>query len=103
MFAVIKTGGKQYKVAEGDTVQVEKLLADVGKTIDLTEVLMLCDGGKVTAGTPLIAGAKVTAEVMEQTRTGKLIVFKKKRRQNYRRKNTQRQFYTVLKIKAIKA
>lgn len=103
MFAVVKTGGKQYKVAQGDVIQVEKLDAETGKSVDLNEVLMVCNDGKITAGTPLIAGAKVTAEVVAQERTGKLIIFKKKRRQNYRRRNNHRQAYTVLKIKEIKA
>ncbi len=103
MFAVVKTGGKQYKVAEGDIIQVEKLPAEAGKKVELGEVLMLCDGGKVTVGAPLVAGAKVAAEVVAQNRTGKLIVFKKKRRQNYRRKKHQRQEFTVLKITGIKA
>gem|GEM_PF-266261 len=101
MFAVVKTGGKQYKVAQGDIIQVEKLAAEAGKTVELTEVLMVCEGDKVSTGMPVLAGAKVTAEVVEQKRSGKLIVFKKKRRQNYRRRNTHRQHYTVLKIKAI--
>jgi len=103
MFAVVKTGGKQYKVAEGDIIQVEKLPVEAGKKVELGEVLMLCDGGKVTAGSPFVAGAKVAAEVVAQSRSGKLIVFKKKRRQNYRRKKHQRQEFTVLKITAIKA
>jgi len=103
MFAVVKTGGKQYKVAEGDTIQVEKLPAEAGKKVELGEVLMLCDGGKATVGNPLVAGAKITAEVVAQNRTGKLIVFKKKRRQNYRRKKHQRQEFTVLKITGIKS
>jgi large subunit ribosomal protein L21 len=103
MFAVVKTGGKQYKVAQGDVIQVEKLPVEAGKSVELNEVLMLCDGTKSTFGTPLVAGAKVTAEVVSQNRTGKLIIFKKKRRQNYRRKNNQRQWFTVLKITAIKA
>ena len=102
MFAVVKTGGKQYKVAQGDMIQVEKLEAEAGKSIDLADVLMLCDGDKVTVGTPVVAGAKVTAEVVSQSRSGKVIVFKKKRRQNYRRKNNHRQEFTVLKITAIK-
>ena len=102
MFAVIKTGGKQYKVAQGDIIQVEKLTAEAGKTLELIEVLMLCDGGNVTTGSPFISGAKVAAEVVSQGRTGKLIVFKKKRRQNYRRKNHHRQEFTVLKITGIK-
>ena len=103
MFAVVKTGGKQYKVAQGDVIQVEKLPVEAGKTVDLGEVMMLCDNGKVTTGAPFVAGAKITAEVVAQSRTGSLIVFKKKRRQNYRRKKHQRQFFTVLKIKTIKA
>lgn len=103
MFAVVKTGGKQYKVAQGDIIQVEKLTAEVGKTVDLAEVLMLADNGKVTVGAPFIKNAKVSAEVVAQDRSEKLIVFKKKRRQNYRRKNNHRQEYTVLKITAIKA
>ncbi len=103
MFAVVKTGGKQYKVAQDDIIQVEKLDTEEGKSVDLTEILMVCDGDKVTVGTPMVAGAKVTAEVVAQKRTGKLIVFKKRRRQNYRRKKHQRQAYTVLKITAIKA
>lgn len=103
MFAVVKTGGKQYKVAQGDVIQVEKLDAEVGKKVELDQVLMVCEEGKTTLGTPVIAGAKVTAEVVAQNRTGKLIVFKKKRRQNYRRRNNTRQFFTVLKITAVKA
>ncbi len=103
MFAVVKTGGKQYKVAQGDVIQVEKIDAEQGKSVDLNDVLMLCDKGKVTTGAPFVAGAKVTAEIVSQDRTGKLIVFKKKRRQNYRRKNHHRQSFTVLKITAIKA
>jgi len=103
MFAVVKTGGKQYKVAQGDVIQVEKLPAEAGKTVELGEVLMLVDGGKVTVGSPLVSGAKVAAEVVSQGRSGKLIVFKKKRRQNYRRKKHHRQEFTVLKITGISA
>ena len=103
MFAVVKTGGKQYKVAQGDVIQVEKLVAEVGKTVDLAEVLMLSNDGKVTVGAPFIKGAAVSAEVVAQDRSDKLIIFKKKRRQNYRRKNHHRQQFTVLKITGIKA
>lgn len=102
MFAVVKTGGKQYKVAQGDVIQVEKLAEETGKTVNLTEVLMLADNGKVTVGAPFVKGASVAAEVVAQDRSDKLIVFKKKRRQNYRRKNHHRQDFTVLKITAIK-
>jgi large subunit ribosomal protein L21 len=102
MFAVVKTGGKQYKVAQGDVIQVEKLVAEVGKTVDLAEVLMLADNGKVTVGAPFVKNASVSAEVVAQDRSEKLIIFKKKRRQNYRRKNSHRQEFTVLKITGIK-
>ncbi len=103
MFAVVKTGGKQYKVAQGDVIQVEKLSAEVGKTVSLAEVLMLADNGTVTVGAPFIKGAAVSAEVVAQDRSDKLIIFKKKRRQNYRRKNSHRQQFTVLKITGINA
>jgi large subunit ribosomal protein L21 len=103
MFAVVKTGGKQYKVAQGDVIQVEKLPGEANAKVELGEVLMLCDGGTVTVGSPFVTGAKVTAEVVEQKRSGKLIVFKKKRRQNYRRKKHHRQEFTVLKVTAISA
>ncbi|HMG49380.1 MULTISPECIES: 50S ribosomal protein L21 [Inquilinus] len=102
MFAVIRTGGKQYRVAPEQLVTVERLDAEPGASITLDEVLML--GGGETAiqiGTPIIAGASVTAEVVEQTRGPKIIIFKKKRRQNYRRKKGHRQDLTVLKITAI--
>ena len=101
MFAVIKTGGKQYKVAKDDVITVERLAGEAGGKLDLTEVLMLSDGGKVEVGSPMLAGAKVSAEVVEQARGDKIIVFKKKRRKNYRRKKGHRQDLTVLKITAI--
>ncbi|GAK44331.1 50S ribosomal protein L21 [Tepidicaulis marinus] len=99
MFAVIKTGGKQYKVAKDDVITVEKLAAEAGSTVELDEVLMLGgEGAQTKIGAPLVDGAKVTAEVVDQTRARKIIVFKKKRRQNYRRKAGHRQHQTVLKI-----
>jgi large subunit ribosomal protein L21 len=101
MFAVVKTGGKQYKVAQGDVIQVEKLPGEAKASVTLGEVLMLVDNGTVTVGSPLVSGATVAAEVVSQNRSGKLIVFKKKRRQNYRRKKHHRQEYTVLKITGI--
>jgi len=97
MFAVIKTGGKQYKVAPNDVILVEKLPGLAGDTVTLDQVLMV--GDKV--GAPLVAGASVTATLVEQTRGEKIIVFKKKRRQNYRRKKGHRQDLTVLRIAAI--
>lgn len=95
-FAIFQTGGKQYRVKEGDIVKVEKLDAD-GK-VEFDQVLMV--GDKI--GTPLVEGAKVVAEVVEQKRADKILVFKKKRRQNYRRTRGHRQFITVLKITQIK-
>src|SRR5882762_2753831 len=102
MFAVIRTGGKQYKVAKDDVIAVEKLAGEPGATIELGEVLMLGDGATVSAGTPLVSGASVSATLVEQRRADKIIIFKKKRRQNYRRKNGHRQFQTVLQITEIR-
>ncbi|TQV79549.1 50S ribosomal protein L21 [Denitrobaculum tricleocarpae] len=98
MFAVIKTGGKQYKVAKDDIVVVEKLEGEAGASVALDSVLMLGDDKSVTTGAPFVEGASVAAEVVEQTRGDKVIVFKKQRRQNYRRKNGHRQDLTVLKV-----
>jgi large subunit ribosomal protein L21 len=103
MFAVIRTGGKQYKVAQDDLITVEKLAGDPGATIELGEVLMVGEGADVTTGAPLIEGASVSATLVEQRRGPKIIVFKKKRRQNYRRKNGHRQYETVLRITGITA
>jgi large subunit ribosomal protein L21 len=103
MFAVIRTGGKQYKVASGDVIAVEKLAGEPGATVELAEVLMVGNGADVSTGTPLVAGASVSAELVEHRRADKIIVFKKKRRQNYRRKNGHRQHQTVLRITEIRA
>ena len=102
MFAVIRTGGKQYKVAPDDVIAVEKLAGEPGATIELGEVLMVGDGAEVSTGAPLIAGASVSAELVEHRRADKIIVFKKKRRHNYRRKNGHRQHQTVLRITEIR-
>ena len=101
MFAVIRTGGKQYKVAEGDVIAVEKLAGEPGATIELAEVLMVGEGASASAGTPFVAGASVSAELVEHRRGDKIIVFKKKRRKNYRRKHGHRQELTVLQIEGI--
>ena len=103
MFAVIKTGGKQYKVAKDDVIEVEKIDLEAGKAVELGDVLMLSDGGKVDVGAPFLAGAKVSAEVVEQTRGPKVISFKKRRRQNSKRKRGHRQLLTTVKITAINA
>lgn len=104
MFAVIKTGGKQYRVTENDVLVVEKLVAEAGETVQFDEVLMIGEDGKApTVGAPLIDKAAVTAEVVRQTRGEKLIIFKKRRRQNSRRKNGHRQDLTLVKITGISA
>ncbi len=101
MYAVIKTGGKQYKVAAGDVILVEKLPGDAGAAIELDEVLLVGDAKSQTVGAPLVAGAHVAATVLEQTRGEKIIVFKKKRRKDYRRKAGHRQDLTALRITGI--
>ena len=98
MFAVIRTGGKQYKVAKDDVLEIERIEAKAGDKIDLGDVLMVGGEGAPKVGSPLVAGAKVQAEVVEQTRGPKLTIFKKRRRQNYRRKNGHRQDLTLVKI-----
>ncbi len=99
MFAVIRTGGKQYKVAKNDVISVEKLLGEPGETVQLDDVLMIGEDGKApTVGTPLVDKASVFAEVLEQGRGDKIIVFKKTRRQGYRRKRGHRQDLTVLRV-----
>jgi large subunit ribosomal protein L21 len=98
MFAIIRTGGKQYKVAPGDTISVEKLEGVDGTSLHLSDVLMLCNEGVIKVGSPILQDAYVQATIVEQIRGDKVIVFKKKRRNNYRRKKGHRQFLTVLKI-----
>lgn len=100
MYAVIKTGGKQYRVSEGDKLRIEKIPGTVGENVELAEVLFL-GGEKVVIGRPMIAGAKVTAQIVAQDRAKKIIVFKMKRRKNYRRKNGHRQPFTELHITGI--
>ncbi len=101
MYAVIKTGGKQYRVAQDDVLKIEKLPGEKGDTITFDDVLMIDSDGSTTFGEPLISGASVSAEIMDQGRHRKIIVFKKKRRKNYRRKNGHRQHFTTVKITAI--
>ncbi len=103
MFAVIKTGGKQYRVAGGQEIVIEKLDGQAGDTLVFGEVLMIGDGDKVDVGAPLIKGAQVVGEVVEQTRGAKVISFKKKPRNTYRRKLGHRQQQTVIKITEILA
>ncbi|MBI1327260.1 MAG: 50S ribosomal protein L21 [Alphaproteobacteria bacterium] len=103
MFAIIKTGGKQYKVKAGDKINVEKLDAAAGKKITFEEVLLVGDDKSSKVGAPFVSGASVTAEVVEQGKMPTVIVFKKRRRQNSRRKNGHRQLFTTIKITDIKA
>jgi large subunit ribosomal protein L21 len=103
MFAVIKTGGKQYRVAANDVIEVEKLEADAGAAVTFGDVLMVGDEGSFTVGAPLVAGASVAGEVVEQTRAAKVIAFKKRRRQNSKRKRGHRQDLTVVRITGITA
>lgn len=98
MFAVIKTGGKQYRVAADDVLTVEKLDGEAGGEIEFTEVLMIGGNGTPRIGTPTVPGAKVVAELVEQTRGPKLIAFKKRRRKNSRRKKGHRQDLTKVRI-----
>ncbi|MFO1047116.1 MAG: 50S ribosomal protein L21 [Geminicoccaceae bacterium] len=97
MYAVIKTGGKQYRVAKNEVIKIERLDGEVGSTVTFPEVLMV-GGDSPAVGAPTVAGASVTATVLEQTRGEKVIIFKKRRRKNYRRRNGHRQYLTVVRI-----
>lgn len=103
MYAIIRSGGKQYQVAAGDRLRVEKLEGEVGSTVELDEVLLLVDGENVRIGHPLVEGARVRATIVEQGRQKKVIVFKKKRRKGYQVKKGHRQWYTALNIDTISA
>lgn len=103
MYAVIKTGGKQYRVAAGDKLKVEKLPGEVGSDITLEQVLMVADGDKITIGAPLVAGASVQAKVVSQGRGDKVMIFKMRRRKHYRKTQGHRQDFTEIEIGAIAA
>ncbi|NDY41884.1 50S ribosomal protein L21 [Dissulfurirhabdus thermomarina] len=103
MYAVIQTGGKQYKVSPGEVLRVEKLDAEVGAELEIPEVLLVADGADVKVGTPLVEAARVKARVVEHGRHPKVIVFKKKRRQGYKVKKGHRQAYTAIEIQEISA
>jgi len=103
MYAVIKTGGKQYKVAAGDKVKVEKLTGDVGSTVVIDKVLLIADGEATTVGAPLVAGAKVNATVVSHGRGDKVMIFKMRRRKHYRKTQGHRQSYTEIQIDTISA
>jgi len=101
MYAIIRTGGKQYQVAAGDTLKVERIQGEVGDTIEINDVLLVADGDKVTVGQPVIEGARVTAKITEQGRAKKILVFKKKKRKGYQVKKGHRQQYTALTIEEV--
>lgn len=103
MYAIIRTGGKQYQVAAGDKLRVEKLQGNVGDTVELSDILMVVDGEEIKIGQPVIEGAKVVAKITEQAKADKVIVFKKKKRKGYRVKRGHRQQYTALTIEEISA
>jgi large subunit ribosomal protein L21 len=101
MYALVKTGGKQYRVSKDDTILVERLSAEEGEQIILSDIVMLGDGDKVTIGTPRVDGAGVSATVVRQTRGPKIIIFRRKRRKNHRRTQGHRQDLTLLKINEV--
>lgn len=101
MYAVIKTGGKQYRVAQNDLVTIERLEGEAGNTVEFAEVLMVGEGENVKVGAPFVSGAKVTAELVDQARGPKVIAFKKRRRKNSRRKKGHRQHVSLVRITGI--
>jgi len=100
-YAVIRTGGKQYRVAPGDVVRIERLAGEVGAPVEFTEVLLTAGEGAIRIGTPLVEGARVRAEIVGQGRARKILVFKKKRRKNYRRRRGHRQAITTVRVTEI--
>jgi large subunit ribosomal protein L21 len=103
MYAIIRTGGKQYQVAAGDTLRVEKLKGEVGDTVELSDVLLVADGEDVKVGSPVVDGARVVAKIAEQGKSKKVLVFKKKKRKGYRVLRGHRQMFTALSIEEITA
>ena len=103
MYAVVRTGGKQYRLGIGDSIKVEKLPSEVGNIVELSQILMVSDGGEVKVGTPLVTGASVKAEIVGHGRNKKIRVFKMKRRKKYRRTQGHRQAFTQLKVTEINA
>ncbi|MBI1816507.1 MAG: 50S ribosomal protein L21 [Deltaproteobacteria bacterium] len=102
-YAVIRTGGKQYRVAPGDVIRIEKLNGEAGHPVAFTEVLMASANGAVKVGAPLLSGVRVAAEIVRQGRAKKILVFKKKRRKNYRRHQGHRQYETTVRVTGIEA
>jgi len=102
-YAVIRTGGKQYRVAAGDIIRVEKLTGEPGAQIEFTDVLMTGGDGAAVLGVPLVSGARVTATILEHGKAKKVLVFKKKRRKNYRRHRGHRQLFTAVRVIGIES
>jgi large subunit ribosomal protein L21 len=100
-YAVIRTGGKQYRVAPGDVVRIERLAGEVGASVEFTEVLLTAADGAVRVGTPLVEGVRVHGQILEQGRARKILIFKKKRRKNYRRRRGHRQSITTVRVTEI--
>ena len=103
MYAIVEIAGQQFKVQKDQKIFVHRLDAEKGKKVEFTDVLLVDDGGKITLGAPAIEGAKVTAEVNEHVKGDKVIVFRKKRRKGYKKKNGHRQSFTAITIKSIKS
>ncbi len=101
MFAIVQTGGKQYRVSPGDILRVERLPGERGDEVLIEQVLLVADGDAIQVGQPLVAGARVVSEILRQGKAKKILVFKKKRRKKYRRRQGHRQLYTALEIKDI--
>lgn len=101
MYAIIRTGGKQYQVAAGDRLRVEKLAGEVGETVELSDVLLVADGDDVKVGQPVVENARVSAQIIEQDKARKILVYKKKRRKGYEVKRGHRQLFTNIEVKAI--
>jgi large subunit ribosomal protein L21 len=103
MYAVIQTGGKQYKVSPGDVLKVEKLAAKAGETVEIKDVYLVSDGGTMSVGKPALSSARVTAEVLDESKGEKVLIFKHRRRKGFRKTIGHRQHFTTLKVKEIKA
>ena len=101
MYAIIRTGGKQFKISPGDTIKVEKITGEKGETVEMKDVLFFAEGEKVLTGQPVLSNVKVVGEILGQHRAKKVIIFKKKRRKGYDKKTGHRQSFTSLKIKEI--
>ena len=101
MYAIIRTGGKQYKISPGDTIQVEKIKGNAGENVELTDVLLYAEGEKILTGAPVLPNVKIVGEILRQGRAKKVIAFKMKRRKGFSKKQGHRQSFTALKIKEI--